>query len=76
MHESLKTIELDFVLLDDRAPSLYVQSHVPGALSLPHGKMIESKMANWSKETLSIVQAHIVIGPIRLPLDWQGSGIR
>jgi len=54
-HESLKKKPHDFVLLDVRAPSLYLESHVPGALNLPHGKMIKRNMAPWPANTLFIV---------------------
>lgn len=54
-HASLKAGASDFVLLDVRAPDLYEASHVPGALNLPHGKIIERKMAKWPAEALFIV---------------------
>ncbi|WP_298192424.1 rhodanese-like domain-containing protein [Novosphingobium sp.] len=45
----------DFVLLDVRSPALFAKGHVPGAISLPHGKIIASKMAAWSAETVFVV---------------------
>lgn len=44
----------DFVLVDVRSPAMFAQGHVPGAINIPHGKLIESKFANWSKETLFV----------------------
>lgn len=44
----------DFVLLDVRSPSMYAKGHVPGAINLPHGKIIASKMAHWSDDTLFV----------------------
>ena len=44
----------DFVLLDVRSPDLFAKGHLPGAVSLPHGKIIESKMAAWPKETIFV----------------------
>ena len=44
----------DFVLLDTRSHELYLKGHVPGALSLPHGKIVESKMAEWPAHTLFV----------------------
>ena len=44
----------DFVLVDVRSPAMFAQGHVPGAINIPHGKLIESKLANWSKETLFV----------------------
>lgn len=45
----------DFVLLDVRSPALFAKGHVPGAINLPHGKIIASKMAAWSAETVFVV---------------------
>jgi len=45
----------DFVLLDVRSPALFAESHVPGAINLPHGKINERKMAEWPAETLFVV---------------------
>ncbi len=45
----------DFVLLDVRSPELYAASHVPGALNLLVGKMIESRLAAWPPETTFVV---------------------
>ncbi|MEL4071418.1 rhodanese-like domain-containing protein [Ochrobactrum sp. GPK 3] len=44
----------DFVLLDVRGPSLFAKGHIPGAINLPHGKIIGSKMADWPQETVFI----------------------
>ena len=35
----------DFILLDVRGPALFARGHIPGAINLPHGKIIRSKMA-------------------------------
>jgi rhodanese-related sulfurtransferase len=53
VHEALAK-GADFVLLDVRSPAMFAQGHVPGAVSLPHGKIIESKMAAWPRETLFV----------------------
>lgn len=45
----------DFVLLDVRSPALYAAGHLPGAVNLPHGKIIERKMAQWPADTLFVV---------------------
>ncbi|NOW48917.1 rhodanese-related sulfurtransferase [Novosphingobium sp. SG751A] len=44
----------DFVLLDVRAPALFANGHVPGAINLPHGKIIASKMAQWAPDTIFV----------------------
>ena len=45
----------DFVLLDVRSPDLYRRSHIPGAINLPRGKIIKSKLSGWPQNTLFIV---------------------
>ena len=47
--------KIDFVLLDVRSPALFAQSHLPGAINLPHGKMTAHRMSEWPKETLFVV---------------------
>ncbi|NIY73881.1 rhodanese-like domain-containing protein [Marivivens donghaensis] len=54
-HYSLSNGATDFVLLDVRGPALYREGHVPGAISLPHGKMTERKMSEWPDDTLFVV---------------------
>lgn len=44
----------DFVLLDVRSPTLFAKGHVPGAINLPHGKIIRSKLSAWPEETLFV----------------------
>lgn len=53
VHESLAQ-GADFVLLDVRSPALFAKGHVPGAINLPHGKIIVSKLASWSPDTLFV----------------------
>ncbi len=45
----------DFVLVDVRSPELYAKGHVPGAINIPHGKIIESRMAAYPQDTLFVV---------------------
>lgn len=44
----------DFVLLDVRNPDLYARGHVPGAINLPHGKIIASKLKAWPQDTVFV----------------------
>ncbi len=44
----------DFVLLDVRSPKMFAKGHVPGALNLPHGKIVFSKMAQWPEDTIFV----------------------
>jgi rhodanese-related sulfurtransferase len=55
VHEALSEGKDDFVLLDVRSPDSYARGHVPGAINLPHGKIIASKLAAWPADTLFVV---------------------
>lgn len=53
VHDALAG-EPDFVLLDVRSPALFARGHVPGAINLPHGKIVQSKLAAWPADTLFV----------------------
>ncbi|CAG9204564.1 Rhodanese [Paraburkholderia tropica] len=44
----------DFVLLDVRGPALFAEGHVPGAVNLPHGKIVASKLDAYAPDTLFV----------------------
>lgn len=54
-HAAMKAGQMDFVLVDVRSPTMYEQSHIPGAINLPHGKMIKRRMEAWPADTLFVV---------------------
>jgi len=53
--EALNSGTPGFVLLDVRNQALYDKGHVPGAVHLPHGKIVQSKMSQWPLDTLFVV---------------------
>lgn len=53
VHEGLE-VGADFVLLDVRSPAMYAKGHVPGAINIPHGKIVQSKLAQWPEDTLFV----------------------
>jgi rhodanese-related sulfurtransferase len=55
VHDALSRNVQDFILLDVRSPALYAKGHVPGAINLPHGKIIARRMADWPATTLFVV---------------------
>lgn len=55
VHGAMASGRPDFVLLDTRSPELYAQGHVPGALNLPHGKIVEVKLRDFPMDTLFVV---------------------
>jgi rhodanese-related sulfurtransferase len=44
----------DFVLLDVRSAELFAAGHIPGAVHLPHGKIVPAKLAGYPADTLFI----------------------
>ncbi len=53
-HEAIQRGEPGFVLIDVRSPSLFEKGHVPGAINLPHGKIVASKMAAYTPGTFFV----------------------
>ncbi len=53
--EALNSGNPGFVLLDVRNQALYDKGHVPGAVHLPHGKIVQSKISQWPLDTLFVV---------------------
>jgi rhodanese-related sulfurtransferase len=53
-HEALQRPDPGFVLLDVRSAEAFAAGHVPGAIHLPHGKIIESRLARWPADTLFV----------------------
>ncbi|MEO1042537.1 MAG: rhodanese-like domain-containing protein [Pseudomonadota bacterium] len=54
VHEAMESGDPGFVLLDVRSPRLFEKGHVAGAINLPHGKIIASKMRAWPEDTLFV----------------------
>lgn len=55
VHDAFARGEQDFVLLDVRSAALYAQGHVPGAVNLPHGKLVDAKLRDYRADTLFVV---------------------
>lgn len=54
IHEALLSNDPGFVLLDVRSPTLFEKGHVAGAVNLPHGKIVASKMAAYPSGSLFV----------------------
>jgi rhodanese-related sulfurtransferase len=54
VHEALQSADPGFVLFDVRNAALFGKGHIPGAIHLPHGKIVAAKMANYSRDTLFV----------------------
>ena len=55
VHNAINSGQQDFVLLDVRSHAMYAAGHIPGAISLPHGKIVVSTMKNYAAGTLFVV---------------------
>jgi rhodanese-related sulfurtransferase len=55
VHDAMSSGKPDFVLLDVRSHALYEKGHVPGAVSLPHGKIIEGTLRDYPGDTMFVV---------------------
>jgi rhodanese-related sulfurtransferase len=53
-HDAMQSGEPGFVLLDVRGPALFDKGHVPGAVNLPHAKIIASRVSAHPKSTLFV----------------------
>jgi rhodanese-related sulfurtransferase len=53
-HEALESGDPGFVLLDVRSPALFEKGHIAGAVNLPHGKIVASKMAEYAPGILFV----------------------
>ncbi|TKC88836.1 rhodanese-like domain-containing protein [Trinickia terrae] len=54
VHQALASGACDFVLLDVRSPALFARGHVAGAINLPHGKIVASKLQDFPPETVFV----------------------
>ena len=55
VHDSMKSGNQDFVLLDVRGPAAFAEAHVPGALNVPHATMTKERMAEFGTDPLFVV---------------------
>jgi rhodanese-related sulfurtransferase len=54
VHVAVSSGVPDFVLLDVRSPAHYAAGHVPGAVSLPHGKIVAAKLEAYPPDTMFV----------------------
>ena len=55
VHESLKSPDPDFILVDVRGGVAFAAQHVPCAVNIPHSEMTTSRMANYPKDKIFVV---------------------
>lgn len=54
VHQALASGIPDFILLDVRSPALFASGHVAGAINLPHGKIVASKLQDFAPDTVFV----------------------
>ncbi|MGI4982625.1 MAG: rhodanese-like domain-containing protein [Janthinobacterium lividum] len=54
VHEALRAPDPGFVLLDVRSAALFERGHVPGAVHLPQGKIVASRLRTHAPDTLFV----------------------
>jgi rhodanese-related sulfurtransferase len=55
VYDAMGNGQQDFVLFDVRSPELYAKGHVPGAINMPQGKIVEVKLRGYPMDTLFVV---------------------
>jgi rhodanese-related sulfurtransferase len=55
VHDGLSRAEPGFVLLDVRSPEMFAAGHVPGAVNLPHRRIIERNLEAYPVDVLFVV---------------------
>ena len=76
VHDALANGPVDFVLLDVRSPELFAAGHVPGAVNLPHRRIVERNLATVPARrrcSSSTAPARTATAPTRPPCAWPRS---
>jgi rhodanese-related sulfurtransferase len=55
VHEATSGGTADFVVLDVRSPALFAKGHVPGAVNMPHAKIVEGTMRQYAMDAVFVV---------------------
>ena len=55
VHAAIEAGQPRFVLFDVRSPESFAEGHIPGAVSLPHRRIVERNLAAHAPDTLFVV---------------------
>lgn len=55
VHHAISNKRQDFVLLDVRGEELYQQGHISSAINLPHSRINEARLVEFTNDTLFVV---------------------
>lgn len=54
VHDAMSKPDPGFVLLDVRSPQLYAAGHIPGALNLPHRRIVERNLERFRRDSVFV----------------------
>jgi rhodanese-related sulfurtransferase len=54
VYADLQAGHASFLLIDTRSPAAYAEAHLPGAISLPSGRITAQAVADWPKDRLLV----------------------
>ncbi len=55
VHESLRSANHDFIVVDVRGPNAFAKGHVRGAINIPHQEITAERMAQYSTNKVFVV---------------------
>ncbi len=55
VHDAMTNGPQDFVLVDVRGPTVFDKGHIPGAVNLPYGRIVERNLAEYPDDTLFVI---------------------
>jgi rhodanese-related sulfurtransferase len=55
VHESLRSANHDFIVVDVRGQNAFAEGHVKGAINIPHQEMTVERMARYSTNKVFVV---------------------
>jgi rhodanese-related sulfurtransferase len=55
VHDAMTNGPQDFVLVDVRGPAVFDKEHIPGAVNLPYGRIVERNLAEYPDDTLFVI---------------------
>jgi rhodanese-related sulfurtransferase len=55
VHESLRSANHDFIVVDVRGPNAFAKGHVKGAINIPHPQMTTERMAQYPTNKVFVV---------------------
>ena len=55
VHAAIEAGEVPFTILDVRAPAAFAAGHLPGAINLPHRRIVDRNLVQFAPDTLFVV---------------------